>query len=241
MKAVILAGGKGKRLEPYTAVLPKPLLPIGDFPILEVVIKQLKAFGFSDIILAVGHLGNLIQSYFGNGEKFGVKIEYHFEQKPLGTVGPLAQIKSLKTTFLVLNGDILTTFDFFKFLACHKNNKSVATIAVTRRKMKVDFGVLECDELQKLIKYTEKPTAKYLVSMGIYLFEPRILKYIPRGDKSDFPELMNILLKKKKKVSVYHSKDFWLDLGRPEDYRKGIEEFEKIKGKLFNPKKQILL
>lgn len=237
MKVVILAGGKGERLEPYTTVLPKPLLPIGDFPILEVVIKQLKSYGFLDITLAVGHLGNLIQSYFGNGEKFGVKIKYNFEQKPLGTVGALASIKNLNKTFLVLNGDILTTLNFSKFLAYHKKNKTIATIAVTKRKMKVDFGVAECDKKEILVKYTEKPTLKYLVSMGIYLFEPEILKYISKGKKLDFPELMNILLKKGEKISVYHSFDFWLDLGRPEDYKKGIEEFERIKNKLFKLKK----
>ncbi|KPL00336.1 MAG: nucleoside-diphosphate-sugar pyrophosphorylase [candidate division Zixibacteria bacterium SM23_73_2] len=237
MKVIILAGGKGKRLEPYTTVLPKPLLPVGDFPILEVVIKQLKAFGFSDIILAVGHLGNLIQSYFGNGREFGVKISYHFEQKPLGTVGALASIKNLKRTFLVLNGDILTTFDFSEFLARHKKNKNIATIAVTKREMKVDFGVCECDDFDTLKRYTEKPTLRYLVSMGIYLFEPEILKFIHKGKKLDFPQLMNILLKRGEKISVFRSADFWLDLGRPEDYIRGMEQFERIKNKIFNPKK----
>ncbi len=237
MKVVILAGGKGKRLEPYTTVLPKPLLPVGDFPILEVVIKQLKSYGFSDITLAVGHLGNLIESYFGGGEKLGVGIKYNFEQRPLGTVGALASIKNLNKTFLVLNGDILTTFNFSGFLDYHKKKRSIATIAVTKRKLKVDFGVAECDELEKLIRYTEKPALKYLVSMGIYLFEPEILKYIPKDEKLDFPELMNILLKKGDEVSVYRSDEFWLDLGRPEDYKRGIEEFDRIKAKLFKTKK----
>jgi NDP-sugar pyrophosphorylase family protein len=233
MKVVILAGGQGRRLEPYTVILPKPLIPLGDYPILEIIIRQLKSYGLSDITLAVGYLGNLIQSFFDNGEKWGVKIDYNYEEKPLGTVGSLSFIKGLDKTFLVMNGDLLTTFDFSKFIKYHQENKNIATIAVTKRKLSVDFGVLESNQKNELIKYVEKPDLDYKVSMGIYLFEPEILKYIPKGERLDFPELMNILLKNGKKVSVYESDDFWLDLGRPEDYKKGIEEFEKIKGKLF--------
>jgi len=233
MKVVILAGGQGKRLEPYTVVLPKPLMPIGDCPILEIIIKQLKGYGFKDITLAVGYLGNLIQSFFNNGEKWGVKIGYNYEDKPLGTVGCLGDIKGLEDTFLVMNGDLLTTFDFSKFIKYHQGKKSVATIAVTKRKLPVDFGVLESSEKKELTKYVEKPDLDYKVSMGIYLFEPEILKYIPKGERLDFPELMNILLKNGEKVSVYESGEFWLDLGRPEDYKKGIEEFPKLKEKLF--------
>ena len=233
MKAVILAGGKGKRLEPYSTVLPKPLLPIGDFPILEVIIRQLKSYGFSDIVLACGYLGNLIETYFGDGKRFGVKINYNFETKPLGTVGALPFIPKLNRTFLVMNGDILTTLDSSKFLKYHKARNSLATIAVRQREMMVDFGVAEFDDLKHLVKYIEKPTLKYTVSMGIYAFEPEIVNFIPQGTKLDFPDLMNILLKKRKRISVYDSNDFWLDLGRPEDYKKGNEEFEKIKDKIF--------
>jgi NDP-sugar pyrophosphorylase family protein len=233
MKVVILAGGQGRRLEPYTVILPKPLIPLGDYPILEIIIRQLKSYGLSDITLAVGYLGNLIQSFFDNGGKWGVKIDYNYEEKPLGTVGSLSFIKGLDKTFLVMNGDLLTTFDFSKFIKYHQENKNIATIAVTKRKLSVDFGVLESNQKNELIKYVEKPDLDYKVSMGIYLFEPEILKYIPKGERFDFPELMSILLKNGEKVSVYESDDFWLDLGRPEDYKKGIEEFEKIKDKLF--------
>lgn len=233
MKVVILAGGQGKRLEPYTVVLPKPLMPVGDYPILEIIIRQLKSNGLKDITLAVGYLGNLIESFFSNGERWGVNIDYNYEDKPLGTVGSLGYIKGLGKTFLVMNGDLLTTFDFSKFIKNHQNKKNIATIAVTNRKLPVDFGVLKSNEENELIEYTEKPDLNYKVSMGIYLFEPEILKYIPKGERFDFPELMNILLKNGEKISVYESDDFWLDLGRPEDYKKGIEEFEKIKAKLF--------
>ena len=233
MKVVILAGGEGKRLEPYTVVLPKPLLPVGDYPILEIIIRQLKSYDLKDITLAVGYLGNLIQSYCNNGQKWGVKIEYNFENRPLGTVGSLSSIKGLDRTFLVMNGDLLTTFDFSKFIKYHQEKKNIATIAVTKRKLSVDYGVLQSNEHSELTQYIEKPDLDYKVSMGIYLFEPEILKYIPKGERLDFPELMNILLKNGEKVSVYESDDFWLDLGRPDDYKKGIEEFEKIKDKLF--------
>ena len=233
MKVVILAGGQGRRLEPYTVILPKPLMPIGDSPILEILIRQLKSHGFTDVVLAVGYLGNLIQSFFNNGQKWSVKIDYNYEEKPLGTVGCLGEIKGLEKTFLVMNGDLLTLFDFSRFVKYHQENKSIATIAVTKRKLPVDFGVLESNEKKELTKYVEKPDLDYQVSMGIYLFEPEILKYIPKGERLDFPELMNILLKNGEKVSVYESDEFWLDLGRPEDYKKGIEEFAKIKHKLF--------
>jgi len=233
MKVVILAGGEGRRLEPYTVVLPKPLLPVADYPILEIIIKQLESYGFKDITLAVGYLGNLIKSFFNDGNKWGVKIDYNFEDKPLGTVGCLSNIKGLDKTFLVMNGDLLTTFDFSKFIKYHQEKRNIATIAVTNRKLSVDFGVLESDDKKELAEYIEKPNLAYKVSMGIYLFEPEILKYIPKGERLDFPELMNVLLKKGEKVSVYESDEFWLDLGRPEDYKKGIEEFEKIKDKLF--------
>ena len=233
MKVVILAGGEGRRLEPYTVVLPKPLMPVGDYPILEIIIRQLKSYGFEDITLAVGYLGNIIQSFFNNGNKWGVKIDYNFEDKPLGTVGSLSYIKGLDRTFLVMNGDLLTTFDFSKFIKYHQNKKNITTIAVTNRKLSVDYGVLESNKENELTKYVEKPELAYKVSMGIYLFEPEILKYIPKGERLDFPELMQILLKNREKVSIYESDDFWLDLGRPEDYKKGIEEFQKIKDKLF--------
>ena len=233
MKVVILAGGKGKRLEPYTIILPKPLIPVGNYPILEIIIRQLKSQGLEDITLAVGYLGNLIESFFGNGERWKVKIDYNYEDKPLGTVGSLTYIKGLQSTFLVMNGDLLTTFDFSKFIKYHQNKKNIATIAVTNRKLLVDFGVLKSNEKNELTQYIEKPDLGYKVSMGIYLFEPEVLEYIPKGERFDFPELMNVLLQKGKKVSVYESNDFWLDLGRPEDYKKGIEEFERMKHKLF--------
>ena len=232
-KVIILAGGEGRRLNPYTIVLPKPLMPVGNLPILEIIVKQLKKCQLKDITLAVGYLGNLIQSFFGDGRKFRVKITYSLEEKPLGTMGPLTLISGLRKTFMVMNGDLLTTINYQKLITYHLSRKPIATIAVQKREIETDYGVLEYNKNYELTKYREKPRLPYQVSMGIYVFEPEILSFIPRNTKFDFPELMNLLLKKGEKVSVYPSSDFWLDIGRHEDYRRALEEFEKIKTKLL--------
>jgi NDP-sugar pyrophosphorylase family protein len=234
MKVVILAGGKGRRLYPYTVVLPKPLMPIGDFPILEVILRQLKNCHLVDITLAVGHLGNLIQTYFVDGSKWGVKIEYSFEEEPLGTVGPLTRLKDLSQTFMVMNGDLLTTLNYLDLIEHHKKQKAIATVAAQKRSVDVDFGVIQKDKDERMAKYIEKPKLSYLVSMGIYIFEPEILDFIPKGEKFDFPDLMQLLLKKEEKVALYESSDFWLDIGRPDDYQKAVEEFEKNRKRFLN-------
>jgi NDP-sugar pyrophosphorylase family protein len=233
MKVVILAGGKGRRLYPYTVILPKPLMPIGDFPILEVILRQLKNCDLTDITMAVGHLGNLIQAYFGDGNRFGVNIEYSFEEKPLGTVGPLTLIPGLNKTFMLMNGDLLTTLDYLKLIDYHKKQKPIATISAQKRSVDVDFGVIQRDKDDRMVKYLEKPKLSYTVSMGIYVFEPEILGLLPKKEKFDFPDLMHLLLKKEKKVAIYNSTDFWLDIGRPDDYQKAVEEFEKNKEKFL--------
>lgn len=232
-KVVILAGGEGKRLNPYTIILPKPLMPVGDVPILEIIINQLKKYHLKDITLAVGYLGNLIHTFFGDGKRFGVRIKYSHEDKPLGTMGPLRLIPGLNRTFMVMNGDLLTTINYKKLISYHVSKKAIATIAVQKREIETDYGVLEYNKKHELTKYREKPKLPYQVSMGIYIFEPRILKFIPRNKKFDFPELMNLLLQKGEKVLVYPSSDFWLDIGRHEDYRRALEEFEKIKTKIL--------
>jgi len=234
MKVIILAGGKGRRLYPYTVVLPKPLMPIGDFPILEVILRQLKSCHLVDITLAVGHLGNLIQTFFGDGSKWGVNIEYSFEEKPLGTVGPLTRLNNLDQTFMVLNGDLLTTLNYLNLIKYHKKQNAIATVAAQKRWVDVDFGVIQKDKDESMVKYIEKPRLSYLVSMGIYLFEPEILNFIPKDEKFDFPDLMQLLLQKGKKVGIYNSDDFWLDIGRPDDYQKAVEEFEKNRKRFLN-------
>lgn len=228
MKVIILAGGKGRRLYPYTVSLPKPLMPVGDYPILDIILRQLKASSLDEIILAVGHLGNLIQAYCGDGSKWGLKIRYSFEDEPLGTVGPLVLVENLTDTFLVMNGDLLTTLSYLDLVEYHKKHGVVTTVAAQKRWVDIDFGVIQKDKDEgRMIKYIEKPRLSYLVSMGVYVFEPEILSLIPQKQKFDFPDLMQVLLEKEKKVALYDSDDFWLDIGRPDDYQKAVEEFEK--------------
>jgi NDP-sugar pyrophosphorylase family protein len=234
MKTVILAGGKGTRLKPYTNVFPKPLMPIGDKPILEIIIRQLKAQKLTDIIITVGHLGELIINFFGDGSQLGVNIKYSKEDQPLGTAGGLGLIADeLKETFMMINGDTLTTLNFSELIDYHKRGGAIATIALNRRRVYIDFGIVEMDSANGIKGYTEKPTIDYLVSMGVYVFEPRVLDYIKPGEKLDFPDLIKTLMAKGKTVKGFVFDGYWLDIGRPEDYEKANEQIEEL-GQTFN-------
>lgn len=224
MKAVILAGGKGTRLAPYTTILPKPLMPIGDMPILEIVIRQLAYHGVGDVTLAVGYLAELLMAYCGNGEKFGIKINYSREKEPLGTAGPISLIPDLNETFLVMNGDLLATLDYSAMWKHHVERGAIATLASYRRDVKIDLGVIESKD-GWVKDYIEKPTYHYSVSTGIYIFEPAILQYIEPGKHLDLPELILRLLKEGQKVNVYDFDGYWLDIGRHDDYETAIQEF----------------
>ncbi|MFC2002751.1 NDP-sugar synthase [Chloroflexota bacterium] len=233
MKSVILAGGRGTRLKPYTTAFPKPLMPVGDKPILEIMIRQLKSQGLEDIIVTVSHLGELIMNFFGDGGKFGVNIDYSIEDQPLGTAGGLGLIKKdLKETFLMLNGDTLTTLNFTELINQHKTNDAIATIALNKRQVYIDFGIVELDNSYNIKGYTEKPTLGYLVSMGIYVFEPRVLEYIKVGEKLDFPDLIKVLISHGENVKGFIYDGYWLDIGRPEDYEKANREIDKMHDKL---------
>ena len=234
MKAVVLAGGKGTRLEPYTTILPKPLMPIGDMPILEVLLHQMKRAGINHVVLTVGHLASLLRAYFGYGEQLGLHIHYSYEQVPLGTAGPLAQVKGLDNTFLVTNGDVLTTLDLKKLIAFHKDKGGIATIAAHRRQVRIDLGVIQWDGDDRVSGYIEKPTNEYTVSMGIYVFEPRILEYIPVGEYLDFPDLILKLIANGEKVSGFVFDGYWMDLGRPDDYALANQDFANMR-KQFLP------
>lgn len=225
-KAVILAGGRGTRLAPYTTVFPKPLMPIHEQPILEIVLKQLKQYNISEVILAVGYLAELIQAYFGQGEKIGIDITYSREQEPLGTAGPLSLLQDqLTETFLTMNGDILTSLNFAKLLSYHRQNNAMATIAVHERTVNIDYGVIEINDDKTLRDYIEKPQLKYLVSMGINVFEPSVLRFIPPGEPLDIPDLIKVIQKNGGKISCYLSDDYWLDIGRHEDYQRALDEY----------------
>jgi NDP-mannose synthase len=234
MRAVVLAGGKGTRLEPYTTILPKPLMPIGDMPILEVLLRQMKMAGINHVILTVGHLASLLRSYFGDGSQWKLKITYSQEQVPLGTAGPIAMVKGLNETFLVTNGDVLTTLDLKKLVAFHKEKGGIATIAAHRRQVKIDLGVIQWDGDDRVSGYIEKPTNDFTVSMGLYVFEPRVLEYIKVGEYLDFPDLILKLISNGEKVHGYTFDGYWMDLGRPDDYLQANQDFSSMK-KQFLP------
>jgi len=229
IKAVVLAGGKGRRLAPYTQIIPKPLMPIGDKPILEILLQQMKRAGIREVTLTVGYLADLLRLFFQDGKRLGMKINYVQEKKPLGTSGPLSNVDGLKNTFLVTNGDVLTTLDFGELISYHKAQGAIATIASHKRKIDINLGVIEVDKENRIIGYKEKPSMDYLVSMGLYVFEPRVLEYIPKGEYLDLPDLVLKLIAAGEKVSGYVFKGYWEDLGRPDDYERATADFERMR------------
>jgi len=233
MRAIILAGGKGTRLEPYTTVLPKPLMPIGDMPILEVMIRQLKHFGFGNITLAVGHLGGLIEAFCGDGRQYGVKIGYSREDEPLGTAGPLSLIDDVEDDFLIMNGDLLTDLDYSDMVTFHKKANAFATLGLYQKRVKVDLGVIEADKSGCVKDYIEKPTMKYEVSMGIYVFKSQVREHIPAGERMDLPDLIKLLMSKKKTIMGYRFDGHWLDIGRYDDYQEAVKLFQSESGKFL--------
>jgi len=230
VKAVILAGGKGTRLRPYTTVLPKPLMPIGERPILEILIRQMSAKGFKDIIVTTGYLAELIMTFLGDGSKFGVKIKYSKEAKPLGTAGGLGFIKDdLSGDFLMVNGDLLTTLNFADLVDYHRKNQAVATIALKKRQIHIDFGVIELEGSTNNIKgYAEKPTMESFVSMGVYVLNTDVLKYIKPDEYLYFLNLIQILMAAGQTVKGYVFDGYWLDIGRPDDYEKANTDIQDI-------------
>lgn len=226
MRAVILAGGKGTRLAPYTTVLPKPLMPIGEVPIVEVVLHQLKAAGIDRVTMLAGHLAHLLRAFFNDGGRLGLRIDYVVEPEPLGTIGPLTLIEDLDGTFLLMNGDVLTDLDYRKLIGAHRETGGIATIATYVRDVDIDFGIVETDEAGRLTEYIEKPTLQYRVSMGIYMLDPRILRCLKKGVRLDFPDLIKILIANGEKVVSYPFSGYWRDIGRHDDYDQAVTEFE---------------
>lgn len=232
-RVVILAGGKGTRLRPFTVTFPKPLVPIGDMPILELLLRQLYAGGFRDITLTLGHLSELIRAFIAQhveGTLAKLKISFVEEKVPTGTAGSLSLVPGLTSTFLVANGDLLTDLDYAELVAFHKQSGAELTIASHIDRVKIDYGVLELNRDGRLTNYVEKPEKNYHVSMGVYVYEPSVLGLIPRGEYLDFPTLVLKMLKEKRKISVYHFDGVWLDIGRPEDYARAQERFSENPG-----------
>jgi len=239
MKALILAGGKGTRLRPYTTVLPKPLMPVGDLPILEIVIRQLRHFGAEEIILAVAYMHHLFEALFQEGQRLGVKLSYSFEDGPLGTAGPIALVLDrLEDNFLVMNGDLLTSLNFRRIYEHHCKAGAAATIGVFRRKVPIDFGVIKTDSRNRLAEYIEKPTHEYTVSMGVNVFNREVVAgFLTPGVPLDIPDLMRKIKNIGYPVHCYEEECSWLDIGRVDDYQQASEIFE-VRRREFLPDEQ---
>ena len=232
-RAVILAGGLGSRLRPYTVVLPKPLMPIGEYPILEVIVRQLIRHGFTHITMAVNHQADIIKAFFGDGSKWGVKIDYSLENKPLSTMGPLRLIPDLPDNFLIMNGDVLTDLDYAELFDYHVKSGEIFTISAHERDHRIDYGVLETNQENHLTGFIEKPTKRFLVSMGVYIANRAILDFIPEDQAYGFDTLMYDLLRRNRKVNVKKYGGYWLDIGRPDDYVQAIDEFDSLKDRFL--------
>jgi NDP-sugar pyrophosphorylase family protein len=235
MQAVLLAGGKGTRLRPYTTSFPKPLVPIGEYPIIEVIIRQLHQAGIDEIIISTGHLAGLIEAYCGDGRQWGVRIRYVREEKPLSTAGCLKLIQGLGDHFLVMNGDILTTLDYRWLIRQHLEKEAAATIAAHHRESKIDFGVVKTDTDGFLDQYIEKPVYPFLVSMGINVLTRPVLDLIAKDEAIGMPDLLLRVKDQMKKVYCVETDCSWLDIGRPDDYEKAQEVFTANEGVFLHP------
>jgi NDP-mannose synthase len=230
MKAIILAGGKGTRLRPFTAVFPKPLMPLGDsepMPIMEVVVRQLARFGFRDVTVITGYLTEFIEAFFGDGRKFNTRINYKREVTPLGTAGGLCLVERPKEPVLVLNGDILTTLNFAEMYKFHQQGGAAATIASYPREVRIDFGVLEfANEPHILTGYKEKPEFSFQVSMGLYVLSPRAWDFLTPGQPLQMPDLLETMRGSGEPIHCFKQPCYWLDIGRHDDYATANEIFE---------------
>lgn len=227
-RVVILAGGKGTRLRPFTASFPKPLVPIGDQPILAILLSQFAQQNFGQITIALGHLAELIKAYIIQHKSLSDRLTIDFvdEEAPTGTAGSLSLISGLNDTFLVVNGDVLTDLDYNALLTSHKASGAALTIAVHQKELKLDFGIIEAGEDSIVTGYSEKPDKSYEVSMGVYVYEPSVLALIEPGKYLDLPDLVHLLMAKGEQVGVYRNDAFWLDIGRPDDYALAQELYE---------------
>jgi NDP-sugar pyrophosphorylase family protein len=231
-QAVIMAGGKGTRLFPYSALFPKPLMPLGDMPILELLLRRMKAAGVHEVILAVNHLRHLIEAYFGDGSALGMRLYYSGEVSPLGTAGALGNILHLlDETFFLTNGDLLTTMDLRRMALSHIAEHADASIGIYERENKIDFGLIEFDTENRLCAYREKPTSKYHVSMGVYILQREAVRaHVTEVDYLDMPNLLLKIKASNGNVVCFQDDCIWLDIGRPDDFALAQKMFEEDRG-----------
>lgn len=230
MRAVILAGGRGARLAPYTSVLPKPLMPVGEHSILEIVVGQLAAAGMTRITLCVGYLSHLIRAVMDEHVASSVRVDYVHESEPLGTAAPLKLVDGLDETFLVMNGDVLTTLDYRELVRSHRQSGSVLTIATQERRVKIDYGIVHVDGNGRIVDFEEKPEISAAVSMGVYVMEPEVLDFIPDAGHADFPDLVRALLEAGREVSSYRYDGLWFDIGRHDDFQQAVTAWTAVNG-----------
>jgi dTDP-glucose pyrophosphorylase/CBS domain-containing protein len=223
LSAVIMAGGYGKRLYPLTKSVPKPMLPVGDRPLLELIIQQLRRSGIHDVHLTTHYLPDSIMNHFGNGENFGVRLNYCREDNPLGTAGGLKQMKRPSGPFLVINGDILTGVPFREMLTYHRRHHAVMTVGVRKYDVQVPFGVVECDDV-RITSIEEKPSLNFFINAGTYLLEPSAWDYIPESQRFDMTDLIRTLLEARQPVTSFPITEYWIDVGRHEDYQKAQDD-----------------
>jgi NDP-sugar pyrophosphorylase family protein len=235
MDAVIMAGGRGSRLAPYTTVLPKPLMPLDDRPILDVLLRQLVAAGVERVSISVGHLSGLIEAWVRHQPSYGVPIAFAYEDKPLGTAGALANIERPTEPFLALNGDVLTTLGFGDLLAAHAASGALATMAVKERSVDVQYGVVHTDDEGRIERLEEKPRLCFTVSMGIYAMAPEIIDLIAPGERVDFPDLLVRAMDRGHEVRTYEHDAYWRDIGNRDDYEAAIEDFIAEPGRFLPP------
>jgi NDP-sugar pyrophosphorylase family protein len=236
MLALILAGGKGTRLQPFTFTIPKPLLPLGDVPVLEIVMRQLAAAGFTRVVLALGHMAPLFTAQFGDGSAYGLRIEHMVEREPLGTAAPLRALTDVPDEFLVMNGDLLTDLSYAELMAAHRASGAAATIAVSAREEKIDYGVIDVAPDGSFQDYREKPTIPYYVSMGINVLSRRALEQVPATGRFDMPQLMLALHGSGAGVHCHRTSCYWQDIGRFDDYARASEDFAREPARFFPPK-----
>jgi NDP-sugar pyrophosphorylase family protein len=231
-KAVVLAGGRGTRLAPYTSILPKPLMPVGDRSILELVVDQLELAGIRDITFCVGYLSHLIRAVFDHRDNEGVEIDYVHEHEAMGTAGPLRLVGDLDETFIAMNGDVLTNLDYAELVRYHQLHGNALTIATHDRRIKIDYGVLHLQQLginghqqHRITEFQEKPEIVSTVSMGVYVMEPTVIDFVPEGQAFDLPDLVQALLRANQPVGAFKYDGLWFDIGRKEDYERAVQEW----------------